>query len=999
MVKKLTMILAGIFLSIGIATAQTQISGTVVDSGDGEPVIGATVMVVGANGLGAATDIDGNFSLSLPSGHNKLRITAVGYVAQEVTASNGMVVRMVSDSKVLDDVVVLGYGSGKKVGTVVGSVVTVSSEKLANAPSSSALDALQGQVAGMSVLTSSGEAGDNAVSMNIHGIGSLGASSTPLYVVDGIPSSSRTVMAMNPNDIKSVSVLKDASATSIYGSRAANGVVYVTTKSGNYGSDEAKVTFRTQVGWNTLANEGFYKNQFMNAEELKQFWLDCYGPQGLDEGWIQRNYTNRGYTADTKWYEVFQQWWTPQTQNDITIEGGGQKVSYMISAAQFHQKGTTVGNFYDRYNARVNVDARPLKWLKSGMNVSLSYDRRQRNQNWGNSSSGNANYLAGGLSMILNPLHPQFMEDGTEYERYANNQWNPRYYMETHPDEYFRYGLNGSAYVEITPMPGLKLTSRMGTDLYFIRNNWITYPSFAGAGGSGVKGKYMEFSYQNTITNTIEYKFNIGNDHSFTLLAGQEGVDNDYDSFQARSTGQSDDRLVRLQDGKQNAYTMSESMTQSRFLSFFGRVDYALMDKYYFDASIRNDASSRFGLNNRNATFWAAGAMWKIAKEDFMKPLTWVNDLNFKVSYGTQGNASIGDYAHLGRIGTLANYDENASWAYVSPSNQNLTWEKQNLLTVGLNGRLFSMLDFDISYYLRQTSSMLMDVPYPYTSGFDYVTSNVGTLQNSGIDIELSVNILRAKDYFLNFRTTFNYNAQKVTELFQGRQRWEVANTGTAYVVGSPVMFYYPIYAGIDPADGQMQWYLPGDDVDVNTEDPSRVTKIFDEELLLQNTGKKRYAPINGGFGLTGGWKGISLQVDFSYVLGKYLINNDRFFYENPDYFFGYNSSKEVRDFWTPENPNAAYPNWAEGAMMQFDTHLLENASFLRLKNLQIGYDFPKSVLGFQNVVKGLKLTMTGRNLLTFTGYKGIDPEVNSNLTLGKIGNSKQLLFGAEITF
>ena len=226
-----------------------------------------------------------------------------------------------------------------------------------------------------------------------------------------------------------------------------------------------------------------------------------------------------------------------------------------------------------------------------------------------------------------------------------------------------------------------------------------------------------------------------------------------------------------------------------------------------------------------------------------------------------------------------------------------------------------------------------------------------------------------------------------------------MANTGTAYVVGSPVMFYYPIYAGIDPADGQMQWYLPGDDVDVNTEDPSRVTKIFDEELLLQNTGKKRYAPINGGFGLTGGWKGISLQVDFSYVLGKYLINNDRFFYENPDYFFGYNSGKEVRDFWTPENPNAAYPNWAEGAMMQFDTHLLENASFLRLKNLQIGYDFPKSVLGFQNVVKGLKLTMTGRNLLTFTGYKGIDPEVNSNLTLGKIGNSKQLLFGAEITF
>ena len=991
MVKRLSMFLAAfLFTAIG-AMAQMQVSGTVVSQDDGEPVVGATVMVVGTN-VGTATDVDGKFTLTCPQGKNLLRVTYVGMEPIEVTARPNMRILLTSDQSAIDEVVVIGYGSARKVGTVVGSVATVHSEKLSVAPSASALDALQGQVAGLNVLTSSGESGDNAVSMNIHGIGSLGASSTPLYVIDGIPSSSRTIMAMNPNDIESVSVLKDASATSIYGSRAANGVIYVTTKSGKFNS-EARVTFRTQYGFNTLANQSFYKDM-MSSGELVQFWKDAFG---IDDAWVEKNYYSKGYNADTKWYEVFQNWDARQTQNDISIEGGGEKVKYMIGASQFHQDGTTIGNFYDRYTARVNLDARPKDWLKVGANVNLAYDKRQRNGYWGNSSSGNANYLAGGLSMLLNPLHPQYDADGNEYQRYPNNQWNPQYYMDTHPDKYLRYGLIGNAYVEISPIKNLKIMSRVGTDMYFIRNNWMTLPSFAGANGSGTKGKSMDFDYSNTITNTIEYKFNIGTDHYFTVLGGMEGVENDYDYFYARSQKQDDDRLMNLQNGVQSTYTMEESSTRSKFLSFFGRIDYSLMDKYFFDASIRNDACSRFGAQKRNATFWSAGAMWKVAKEDFMKDVKWVNDLNFKVSYGTQGNASIGDYSAIGRIGSLSKYNDGTTWAYSSPGNPLLTWETQKLLTIGVNGRLFNFMDFDISYYVRKTSNMLMDVPYAYTTGFEEITDNVGTLQNSGIDVELNFNILKSKDYYLNFRTIFNYNNQKITELFQGRQRWEIANIGITYVVGKPVMFYYPIYAGVDPEDGKMMWYVPGENPDETRE--VETTKVFDEAGLTQNTGKKRYPPFYGGFSINGGWKGLSIAADFSYVLGKYLINNDAFFYKNPNYFFGYNSHKNVRDFWTPENTGAEYPNWDETPMMQFDTHLLEKASFLRLKNLQIAYDFPKSLIGFQNVVKGFKLTLTGRNLFTITGYEGIDPEVNSNLTLGKIGNSKQFLIGAEITF
>ena len=293
---------------------------------------------------------------------------------------------------------------------------------------------------------------------------------------------------------------------------------------------------------------------------------------------------------------------------------------------------------------------------------------------------------------------------------------------------------------------------------------------------------------------------------------------------------------------------------------------------------------------------------------------------------------------------------------------------------------------------------MLMDVPQPYTAGFTEVTQNVGGLQNTGVDITLGYDFLRGRDYYLRASTTFSYNANKITELFDGRQRWEIANTMVAYVVGKPIAFYLPLYAGVDPADGQPMWYVPGEDKDVTTMEET--TKVFDEDALTQNSGKSRYAPINGGFSLSGGWKGLSLQADFSYVLNKYLVSNDGYFYGNPANFSTMNTHKAMNDFWTPENTDAKYPDWSSGAQMQFDSHLLENASFLRLKNLLVGYSLPEKALAWSNnVLKGVKVTLTGRNLLTFTNYSGIDPEINSNLTYGVGGNSKQYLVGLELTF
>ena len=983
--------LAVMITSVAFAQKLT-VTGNVTDASTGEPVPFASVHEKGTMN-GVNTDVNGHYSISV-SKDGILVFSSVGYNTVEIPVDGKAKINcdLPVDTETLESAVAVGYGSAKKVGTMVGSVTTVKSDALKNAPSSSALDALQGQVAGLAVMTTGGVAGDNNVSMQLHGVGSLGSSTAPLYIIDGVQASSGAVMAMNPNDIASISILKDASATSIYGSRAANGVVYVTTKAGAY-NNRATVTVRSQAGISTLADFTLYNNM-MSGPELKDFLVKSgiMSPQQ-----IYQKYTSKGWDADTKWYNYFQQFNNPQFQNDISVEGGGEKVAYMLGASQFHQRGTAFGNFYDRYTVRSNVQGRPKDWLKMGMNLSFSMEQTAGAGFWGGSGS-TSNNPYGGLSYTKNPLIPALDENGNVPEvMWADGNYNTKYLIDQQPKQTNSYNLLGSFNVEIEPFKNFKIASRAGIDGYFTNYNYTLMPSAQFAGGSGSRSRQYGMSYAATITNTLEYSFSIADAHHFTLLAGHEGVANYSEALSASSEGLSDDRLTNLQNGQKDTYSMSESMSQSRFLSYFGRFEYSILDKYYFDASVRNDACSRFGVDNRNATFWAVGGMWKIKAEDFMFGASAVNDLNLKVSYGTQGNASIGNYQHLGLISSSSKYMDTESKVLAQPSNPGLTWEQQALFTVGVNGRFFDMLDVNVEFYNRTTTDMLMDVPYNYTTGFSSLKANVGSLSNMGVDLMIGLDILRGRDYYLRASTTFNYNAEKVTGLFNGLDRWEMTGYGLAYVVGKPVMFYAPIYAGIDPADGAPMWYLPGENVDETT--MNETTKVFDEAGLTKNTGKRYTPPIYGGFSIGGGWRGISVQADFSDVLGKTLINNDAYFYGNPNAFAEQNYHKAVADFWTPENTDAQYPDWSKGYIMQFDTHMYENANFLRLKNLQVAYALPKKLLAGQNVLNGLKVTFTGRNLLTATKYSGIDPEVAGNLTLGRLGNSKQYLFGLELTF
>ena len=324
------------------------VTGNVTDASNGEPVPFASVHEKGTMN-GVNTDVDGQYSITV-SKDAILVFSSIGYNSVEIAVEGKAQVNcdLPVDAETLDNAVVVGYGSAKKVGTIVGSVTTVNSDAIKTAPSSSALDQLQGQVAGLSVMTTGGVAGENNVSMQLHGTGSLGASSTPLYIIDGMQASSRAIQAMNPNDILSITILKDASATSIYGSRAANGVVVVTTRAGAYNAEKASVSFRSQAGISTLADMTLYENM-LSGPELKEFWVRS-GLMTPEQ--IRMTYTDKGFDADTKWYNYYQQFNNPQFQNDVIVEGGGQKVAYMIGASQFHQRGTAIGNVYDRYTVR-----------------------------------------------------------------------------------------------------------------------------------------------------------------------------------------------------------------------------------------------------------------------------------------------------------------------------------------------------------------------------------------------------------------------------------------------------------------------------------------------------------------------------------------------------------------------------------------------------------------------------------------------------------------------
>jgi len=966
------------------------ISGTVTAKEDGLPIPGVTVKIQGSK-IGSTTNATGQYTIKTSSGAVVLEFTSIGFgsitknVAAGITSVNAI---LENDNRVLDEVVVTGYGSGRRVSSIVGSVTTVSAKTIENKPVANAFDAMQGKVAGLQVFTSSGEPSATS-SLRLHGVGSLGASNTPLYLLDGVQVAEGSIVSLNPNDIESVSVLKDASATSIYGSRAANGVLYITTKRGQIGT--SSITVQSQYSVTNNAHDNFYKST-LNTADLAALQVR----QGLRTQAASDLLLSQ-YPNDFDWYSYYYKKDAPVYQTDLNVSGGVGKTSYYVSGSYFKSIGIMYRSGFDRFTFRSNLNTKINDYIQFGINLSAGTDNRQSNQYGSNSTNG-------GLSLLAQPWFSPYDANGNEYYGVlipGLGRYSPRYLQDVNPYNGNNLQFNPTGYLEVKPFKNLTFKTQAGLDGYIYRETYGRLPSFIGGLGAGTLNETYDRNLLKTWTNTLEYKFSF-DQHNFNALAGQEYVDGTRNQFSGSTVGLPTDNLFLLQNGTATNRGVSSAKSEYAYKSLFGRLEYNFENRYYIDGSIREDKSSRFGANKQSATFWAVGAMWRIKQENFLKDVSWLDDLVLRASIGTSGNSAIGNYESLATASASGNYNGQFGLATAASGNPELGWERQRKTSVGIKSSFLNRIRLDLEYYFRETSNQLISVPQPFTTGYSTVRTNVGALQNKGLDVTLDFDILgkNNKGLFITPYLNANFNRNKITELFQGKNYYILPNTGVLWAIGQPVSYSYPMWAGVNPANGVAQWYLPnsGDAIVDTRTDPNAVTSTFSAAGLAQNTGIERYPWLNGGFGFNAGYEGFYTSVDFTFSKGKYMINNDRYFFENPTTFAGFNQASTVLDYWTTPGQIARFPSLNQ-QFTQFDSRLIEDASFIRLKSLQVGYNFKKNLLEKTRVIKGARVFFLARNLLTFTKYTGPDPEADTNVSLGVNPNTKQVGFGLQLTF
>lgn len=958
-----------------------------------EPAIGATIRLKSDPKVGTQSSIDGSFTIKAKEG-DILIVSYIGYQTIEVKARQNMTIVLKSDAELLSEVVVSGYGSGRAKSNTTASVVKVTAKDLESKPVSNVFDGLQGRVSGLSVASTSGEPGQLA-DITLHGNGSLGLGSAPMYIVDGMPVAQGTVMGLNPNDFESVQVLKDASATAIYGSRAANGVIFISTKRGANDS-KAVITLTTQYGVSNLANRSFY-DQMMTADELADFWVKS----GIHTADYVKN-LRKVFPHDTNWTDYYYRKNAPTINTTLSISGGSKKSTYYVSAQYFSQQGLFAGKSeYTKGNLRANLSATPNDWLSFYLNNAVFYD------NTLTSNSGFNAYTDGGLFYTTLPFYTPYKENGEPYYDElipGLDLYSPDYYadMQTYLNTDMQY--MGTAGFSIRPIEGLTLDSRVNINYDSSYYNYQRDPRAKWSRKNGTRTDSFGRGFEITFTNTAEYRFEVGSDHHFIFLLGHEYNRYDGNGATAKGWGLTDHRLMHLDKVTDpQKKDISSYLSQYAYLSFFGRFSYDLMDRYHLDLSLRDDASSKFPPLHRHAIFWSVGLKWNAHKETFLKDVDWVDNLDVKVSSGTAGNSALGNYDYFALAGPADKpYMGEQSRVIVDVGNPDLTWEKQLKSTVGLDFGFLRRFSVNVEFYHRLTTDMVMSVPYPYTSGISSNVKNVGSYRNMGVDFRLDTDLWRGRGgNHVSAYLNLNYNQDKVIELFQGKDTWVLPSYLKVYQVGKPVMYCMPIFKAVDPQTGDPQWYNPGEDKGVMHKDDSDISVGFDynEEALNQNCGIPINTPCQGGFGLNGRYEGFFASADFSFFLGKHIVNNDLFFSDNPRQF-GWNASRRVLDAWKQPGDVSIYPDVKRySKLIQFDTRMLQDASFLRLKSLNIGYDVPAKYLDFQSFLSGLKISITGRNLLTFTKFIGSDPEPDANLSYGMNPATKQVLGTLEVKF
>lgn len=938
-------------LGIQSALAQTyKVKGNVVSKSDNEPLIGVSILQKGTTN-GVVTDIDGNYELQIQGGETTLVFSYIGLQTQElkVNARTGVLnVAMEDDSHLMDDVVVVAYGVRKK-GTIAGSVSTVKNDKLENVPAPSFDQALQGQTTGLSVISNSGEP-SKAATFQIRGTNSINSGTAPLFILDGVPISSSDFNTISPSDIESISVLKDASSTSIYGARAANGVVVITTKRG-LSMDKAKVTFRAQYGFSQLAQNNW---NMMNTAERIQYEKEI----GIDTG---KDYDVLSRT-DVNWLDMVFNDRAPLQNYEVSVNRATDRLNYFVSGGFYNQDGIAQSSTFRRYNMRANAEVKASDWLKVGTNSMVAYEEVEQADD-----GSYALYTPISACRFMLPYWNPYNEDGSLASE-NDGTWtgtgsNPIEWMANNPVTNKKYKVLSTVFAEITPIKNLTIRAQFGADYSHSTAFMQSFPSYIINNEMGTAGRNSSDMLNLTETTTVNYRWELNSDHSFNFLLGQEGVDYRSEGFQVITSGQSNNFLTNISSGTR-ASSWADSTTSYSYLSFFGRGEYNYKDLYYADFSVRADASSRFGTGNRWAGFWSLGFMWNLKSEPFLKDIEWLSSAQIALSTGTSGNSSIPDYDHLALVSGKANYEDQAGIYPSQSGNEDLSWEKLWSSNVALRLGFIDRINLDIEFYNKKTTNMLMLVPDSYAlTGEGEHWDNIGAMLNRGVEFNVSADVIRTKDFVWSVNANASYNKNKLLELYNGVQEYEVSTTATKLVVGHSVSeFYINRYAGVNPANGDALWY---------TKD-GQITNEYNEGDKVM-TGKTFDAPWQGGFGTSLAWKGFSLAAQFSWVADRWMFNNDRYFEESNGLYAAYNQSKRLLyDRWKQPGDITDIPR--HGVTPQFDDRFLENASFLRLKNVTLAYAFPQRLLSKSNFFSSARIYLQGQNLLTFTGFTGLDP-------------------------
>nr|MBC7612592.1 TonB-dependent receptor [Pseudopedobacter sp.] len=1003
--KLLSILLLCVMLASTALAQDKRISGKVTSKEDGLPLPGVSVKVTGTK-LGTQTDANGNYSIIVPTGSKNLEVSFIGFISQTIAIGEKSVVNafLETDSKQLSEVIVTGYGTQSRTNQT-GAVSQVSGVDLTNSSFTSPDKALQGKVAGLQSISRSGQPGSIA-EIRIRGIGSITGSSSPLYVVDGVPinsgdlsrlsTTSNALAGINPNDIESLTVLKDASASSIYGSRAANGVVIITTKKGKAGKTE--INFNTEVGNSERAYFNENTRSITTAENITLFRESILNAFALTPAQYSRAnaVTDMGIkdsTINTNWYDQVSQKGTQQQYN-LSVNGGNDKTRFYVSGGYLNSEGTIRTAAFKRYTSKINLSHEVSSKLSIGANLGLTQSKLVGTNN----SGAFANPILSNL--FLEPWFRPYDDNGNIIANTA--QFGTSLYNPVAIATYNKNGNNtllGSGQISAAYkiLPNLKFTTKYGVDYNNLEEDSYNNPNY-GDGASSLGRSYRYYTrYFNWVwTNLLDYHWDVlkNNDLIANVTAGYESQKSQYYSINVQSNNLPLNYDYTTPGVGATPITASGTNTGYTFDAILASADFTYKSKYVISGSYRRDGSSRFGAKNRFGNFYSVGASWNLDQESFVKKINWITQLKLRGSYGSNGNAGIGDYSALPYFGFGYNYLGSVGTAPLSIGNDALTWEKNNPLDVGLDVSLFrDRISFTGDYYSRKTTNLLLNYPISATTGFTTFLANIGAMKNEGIELSLSGTPIIYKGFKMNLNVNYSQNKNTVLALKQDKQ----IVSPFIRQVGQDIQSYYlRQYAGVDPANGSPLWYTD----ETRTTTTSTYTSAA-RVLVNKSASPKAF----GSFGTDMSYKGISVSALFYYSYGNYIYDPYYQYLNSGGYYNGsYNQRATELNRWQKAGDITDVPrvDYNGTNSYQQSDRILVSGDYIRLRDITLGYAFPKAITS-KLKVSSLRLYARGSNVATWAKDKKLpyDPEaggINGNTNFDQ-EIPKSLVFGLNVGF